>query len=60
MVAAQACDLRGGIVLGPEGKAIHAAVRSVAVALQDDRPASPDIEAIDALIARGTFDRTLP
>jgi histidine ammonia-lyase len=60
MVAAQACDLRGGIVLGLEGRVIHAAVRSVVVALQDDRPASPDIEAIDALIARGTFDRTLP
>ena len=60
MTAAQACDLRADITLGREAKAIHAAVRGVVATLQDDRPAAPDIEAIDALIARGAFDRTLP
>ena len=37
-----------------------AAVRAVVVSLQDDRPTSPDIEALDGLIAQGTFDRMLP
>jgi histidine ammonia-lyase len=60
MAAAQACDLRGGIVLGREARAIHAAVRSVVATLHEDRPASPDIEAIGALIAQGIFDRALP
>ena len=60
MTAAQACDLRGGIVLGRETKAIHAAVRSVVATLHDDRPATPDIEAIDALIAQDAFMAALP
>src|SRR5471030_2962214 len=60
MAAAQACDLRDGVVLGREARAFHAAVRTAVATLHEDRPASPDIEAIDALIAQGAFDRALP
>lgn len=56
MVAAQACDLRGGIALGTGSKAVHDQVRSVVAPLGEDRQISPDIEAIERLIATGCFD----
>lgn len=56
MVAAQACDLRGGIALGSGTKAVHALVRSVVAPLGEDRQISPDIEAIERLVADGRFD----
>lgn len=55
MVAAQACDLRGPIVLGHGTRAIHARVRSAVAALHEDRPSTADIEALDTLIRQGAF-----
>ena len=56
MVAAQAVDLRQGIALGTGAAGLHRIVRSAVATLQDDRPATPDVEALDALIAAGAFD----
>ncbi len=56
MVAAQAVDLREGIALGRGTAGVQAAVRGAVAMLTDDRPATPDIEALDAMIAAGAFD----
>lgn len=56
MVGAQACDLRDGVRLGPGAAAVHGMVRVRVPALQEDRPAAPDILALDALIGEGAFD----
>jgi histidine ammonia-lyase len=56
LVAAQAVDLREGIALGAGTAEIHRMVRSAVARLQDDRPATPDIEALDELICAGAFD----
>ncbi|GGF42500.1 histidine ammonia-lyase [Aliidongia dinghuensis] len=56
MVAAQACDLRGGVTLGQGTRTVHAAVRAVVAPLGDDRQLSPDIAALDGLVASGAFD----
>ncbi len=56
MVGAQACDLRDGLRLGPGGAAVHGDVRRLVPMLRDDRPAAPDILALDALIGEGCFD----
>ena len=34
--------------------------QAVVDVLREDRPGSPDIEALDRLITQGTFDGTLP
>ncbi len=60
MVAAQAVDLRDGIRLGTGAAALHAAVRAAVPHLHEDRPATPDIEALDALIAGGHLDALVP
>lgn len=56
MVAAQAVDLRDGIALGRGTAGVRAAVRSAVAVLTEDRPATPDIETLDAMIATGAFD----
>ena len=56
MVAAQAVDLRDGIALGRGTAGVRAAVRSAVAMLTEDRPATPDIETLDAMIAAGAFD----
>jgi histidine ammonia-lyase len=56
MVAAQAVDLRKGIALGGGTAGVQAAVRGAVAMLTEDRPATPDIEALDAMIAAGAFD----
>ena len=56
MVAAQAVDLREGIALGRGTAGVQAAVRGAVAMLSEDRPATPDIEALDAMIAAGAFD----
>jgi len=56
MVGAQACDLRDGLRLGPGAAAVHGMVRGRVLVLQEDRPAAPDILALDALIGEGAFD----
>lgn len=55
MIAAQACDLRGGIMLGTGTAGIHAAVRERVERLEDDRTTAPDIAALGELIAEGRF-----
>jgi histidine ammonia-lyase len=60
MVAAQACDLRAGIALGNVSSVVHDHIRSVVAPLQDDRPTSADILAIEAMIRRGLFDQLFP
>ena len=55
MIAAQACDLRGGIILGTGTAGILAAVRERVAPLTDDRATAPDIAALDALVAEGRF-----
>jgi histidine ammonia-lyase len=56
MVSAQACDLRGGVTLGQGTQAVHVAVRAIVAPLGDDRQLSPDIAALDHLVASGAFD----
>ncbi len=56
LVAAQACDLRNSWHPGPHAAALHAAVRRRVPMLHGDRPAAPDIMALDALIGEGCFD----
>jgi histidine ammonia-lyase len=60
MIAAQACDLRADSVLGNVTRVIHDRVRSVVAPLREDRPTSPDILAIEALIRSGVFDQLFP
>ncbi len=56
MVAAQARDLRPGSTLGLGTGRVHDAVRSAVEPLHEDRPAAPDIAALDSLVASGAFD----
>lgn len=57
LAATQACDLLpAGTRLAPATAAAHAAVRERAAMLTEDRPSSPDIVALDALIGEGRFD----
>lgn len=56
MVAAQAADLRTEIALGRGTAGIRAAVRGAVATLSEDRPATPDIETLDGMIAAGVFD----
>jgi histidine ammonia-lyase len=46
IVAAQACDLRPGIVLGDRTGALYHAVRCHVPMLAEDRPVAPDIAAL--------------
>lgn len=55
MIAAQACDLRGSPVLGTGTSSILADVRVRVAPLAQDRATAPDIRALDALIAEGTY-----
>ncbi|MGN6096449.1 MAG: HAL/PAL/TAL family ammonia-lyase [Bosea sp. (in: a-proteobacteria)] len=55
MVAAQAVDLREAIALGRGSASVRATVREAVATLTEDRPATPDIEALDAMIAGGAF-----
>ena len=55
MVAAQACELRPGIALGPRCAAVLAAVRAAVPALHEDRPCTPGVLALAGLVAAGQF-----
>jgi histidine ammonia-lyase len=56
LCACQAIDLRAPLTSSPPLMAAHAAVRAVVPPLTDDRPPSPDIEAIAGLLASGALD----
>lgn len=57
LVAAQAVDLRGigADALGSGARAAHARVREVVPMLDEDRPLGPDVDAIAAAVAGGSF-----
>jgi len=50
MCAAQAIDLRRPLKSSPPLEAVHAAIRSRVARLDSDRPLTPDIEALAALL----------
>ncbi|MCA0033978.1 HAL/PAL/TAL family ammonia-lyase [Mesorhizobium sp. B263B2A] len=53
MAAAQAVDLRDGLVLAPRTEAVHAAIRTLVPFLKEDRPLGIDAEALHAALAGG-------
>ena len=57
LLACQAIDLLAPLATSPALAPVHARVRSEVPTLADDRPPSPDIEAISKLIARGALER---
>ena len=57
LLACQAIDLLAPLATSPALAPAHAHVRSIAPTLGDDRPPSPDIEAISKLITLGSFER---
>jgi histidine ammonia-lyase len=58
LCACQAIDLLAPLTTSPALQRVHAHVRSRVPRLSGDRPPSPDIEAIAAIIADGTFERS--
>jgi histidine ammonia-lyase len=57
LLACQAIDLLAPLATAAALAPVHARVRSAVATLGDDRPPSPDIETISALIARGAVER---
>jgi histidine ammonia-lyase len=57
LCACQAIDLLAPLATSERLQRVHAAVRHRVPPLTDDRPPSPDIEAIAAMIADGSFER---
>jgi histidine ammonia-lyase len=57
LCACQAIDLLAPLRTSPTLQRVHATVRSMVAPLAEDRPPSPDIEAIASLIASGTLER---
>jgi histidine ammonia-lyase len=58
LCASQALDLLAPLVTSPLLQRVHAHVRSGVPALGDDRPPSPDIERIAAMIATGSLENS--
>lgn len=59
LVAAQALSLRAPLNPAPGTAAALAAVRSVSPELDEDRPLSPDIEAVRSLVVEGSLERAV-
>jgi histidine ammonia-lyase len=57
LLACQAIDLLAPLTTSPALAPVLARVRSEVPTLGDDRPPSPDIDAISKLITHGTFER---
>ncbi|HXW07530.1 MAG TPA: histidine ammonia-lyase [Vicinamibacterales bacterium] len=57
LFACQGLDLLAPLTTSPRLQRVHALVRGRVPALTDDRPPSPDIEAVAALLADGSIDR---
>jgi histidine ammonia-lyase len=57
LVAAQACELRGGVPGRPSIAAAVRAIRALSPALVDDRPLDGDIEAVYQAVAAGELGR---
>jgi histidine ammonia-lyase len=60
LLACQALDLLAPLTTSPALAAVHARVRAEVPALGDDRPPSPDIDAISTLITSGALERACP
>jgi histidine ammonia-lyase len=60
LCAAQALDLRRPLRSGPVLEELHARVRRLVPTLEEDRPPSPDVEALAAALADGAFLGLLP
>jgi histidine ammonia-lyase len=56
LCAAQAIDLLAPLETSPRLSTVHRAIRERVAPLVADRPPSPDIAAIEALIADGTVE----
>jgi histidine ammonia-lyase len=59
LCACQGIDLLAPLQTGALAKKAHAAVRAKSAKVTDDRPLAPEIEAVSALIADGTFSAIL-
>jgi len=59
LAAAQGIDLRAPLATAPTLATAHALVRERAPMFVDDRPFTPDIEAVAAHVAQGDFSRIL-
>ena len=57
MCAAQAIDLLAPLETSPRLKTVHARIRAAVAPLGDDRPPSPDIETLAAMITAGAFQQ---
>src|SRR4051812_18763146 len=57
LLACQAIDLLAPLTTSPALAPVHARVRAGVPTLGDDRPSSPDIEAIAELITSGSLER---
>jgi histidine ammonia-lyase len=55
LAAAQAADLRDGLVLAPRTQAVRAAVRAHSAMLQEDRSLGPEAEALYAALSSGKW-----
>jgi histidine ammonia-lyase len=58
LLACQAIDLLAPLTTSPALAPVHARVRSDVATLAGDRPPSPDIESIAALISSGSLERS--
>jgi histidine ammonia-lyase len=59
LCACQGVDLLAPLQTGALAKKAHVAVRAKSAKVTDDRPLAPEIEAISALVADGTFSAIL-
>jgi len=59
LIAAQACELRGGIDGRPEVAAQVAAIRKFSAPVVEDRPLDADVEAVYGAIAAGSLGQSL-
>jgi histidine ammonia-lyase len=59
LCACQGIDLLAPLQTGALAKKAHAAVRAKSAKVTEDRPLAPEIEAVSALVADGTFSAIL-
>jgi histidine ammonia-lyase len=59
LCACQGVDLLAPLQTGALAKKAHAAVRAKSAKVTEDRPLAPEIEAVSALVADGTFSAIL-
>ena len=60
LVAAQACEIRGGLAGRPAIEAVVRAIHGLSPPLADDRPLDGDIEAVYQAVAAGALGQLVP